>query len=102
MWKTDFLSDYTTAKIIVESPTSAITLMGKSKCLTTGAGRNIGRRGSYVIERGGIRRFTVREAARLQTIPDDYTFVVPERESYKMIGNGWTVGVISHILSFMS
>lgn len=97
-----FFSEYTTGKIITECPTCAATLMDKSKCLTTGAGRNIGKRGSYVIERGGIRRFTVREAARLQTIPDDYTFVVSERESYKMIGNGWTVGVISHILSFMS
>lgn len=96
-----FLSEYTTGKIITEYPTRAVTLMDKSKCLTTGAGKNIGKRGSYVIERGGIRRLTVREAARLQTIPDDYTFVVSERESYKMIGNGWTVDVISHILSFM-
>lgn len=97
-----FFSDYTTAKIITEFPTCARTLMDKSKCLTTGAGRNIGSRGSYVIERGGIRRFTVREAARLQTIPDNYAFVVSEPESYKMIGNGWTVDVISHILKFMS
>ena len=97
-----FFSDYTTAKIITEFPTCARTLMDKSKCLTTGAGRNMGSRGSYVIERGGIRRFTVREAARLQTIPDNYAFVVSEHESYKMIGNGWTVDVISHILKFMS
>lgn len=97
-----FFSDYTTAKIITEFPTCARTLMDKSKCLTTGAGRNVGSRGSYVIERGGIRRFTVREAARLQTIPDNYAFVVSEHESYKMIGNGWTVDVISHILKFMS
>jgi len=96
-----FLSECTTGKIITEYPTRAVTLMDKSKCLTTGAGKNVGKRGSYVIERGGIRRLTVREAARLQTIPDDYTFVVSERESYKMIGNGWTVDVISHILSFM-
>lgn len=97
-----FLSEYTTGKIITEFPTRVSTLMDKSKCLTTGAGKNIGKRGSYVVERGGVRRFTVREAARLQTIPDDYAFVVSERESYKMIGNGWTVDVISHILSFMS
>jgi DNA (cytosine-5)-methyltransferase 3A len=97
-----FLSEYTTGKIITEYPTSAATLMDKSKCVTTGVGRNIGSRGSYVVERGGIRRFTVREAARLQTIPDDYAFVVSERESYKMIGNGWTIDVIAHILSFMS
>jgi DNA-cytosine methyltransferase len=33
----------------------------------------------------------------LQTIPIDYTNVVSDRERYKMIGNGWTVDVISHI-----
>ena len=33
----------------------------------------------------------------LQTIPVDYTNVVSDRERYKMIGNGWTVDVISHI-----
>ena len=52
------------------------------------------------MQNGGIRRLTVRECARLQTVPDDYEFVVPESEAYKLIGNGWTVEVIKYILSY--
>jgi len=35
---------------------------------------------------------------RLQTIPDDYTKGVSNTQRYKMLGNGWTVDVICHIL----
>lgn len=33
------------------------------------------------------RRFTPREAARIQSFPDDFTFPVSETQSYKQIGN---------------
>lgn len=46
-----------------------------------------------------IRKLTVRECMRLQTIPEDYIFPVSDTQAYKMIGNGWTVDVITHILS---
>lgn len=95
-----YLTKYATYRIMVECPKSARSIMDKSKCLTTGCGRNIGGRGVYLVQNGGIRRFTVRECARLQTIPEDYEFVVPEGEAYKLIGNGWTVEVIKHILSY--
>ena len=48
-----------------------------------------------------IRRFTPKECARLQTIPDWYKWVVSETQQYKMLGNGWTVEVIKHIFSFL-
>ena len=44
-----------------------------------------------------IRRLTVRECSRLQTIPEDYVWVVSDSQAYKMIGNGWTVSMIAHI-----
>ena len=47
-----------------------------------------------------IRKLTVRECMRLQTIPEDYIFPVSDTQAYKMIGNGWTVDVIAHILSY--
>jgi DNA (cytosine-5)-methyltransferase 3A len=48
-----------------------------------------------------IRKLTVRECMRLQTVPEWYEFPVSDTQAYKMLGNGWTVEVISHILSFM-
>jgi site-specific DNA-cytosine methylase len=45
-----------------------------------------------------LRRFTPIECERLQTIPDNYTNYVSDTQRYKMIGNGWTIDVISHIL----
>ena len=45
-----------------------------------------------------IRKFHPIECERLQTLPDDYTRGVSNTQRYKMIGNGWTVDVIAHIL----
>lgn len=42
---------------------------------------------------------TISEYERLQTVPLGYTACVPEGERYKMLGNGWTVDVVAHILS---
>lgn len=46
-----------------------------------------------------IRKLTVLECKRLQTVPEDYVFPVSPTQAYKMLGNGWTVDVIAHILS---
>lgn len=45
-----------------------------------------------------IRKMTVTECKRLQTVPDSYIFPVSDTQAYKMLGNGWTVDVIVHIL----
>ena len=45
-----------------------------------------------------IRKLTVRECMRLQTVPEWYEFPVSNSQAYKMLGNGWTVDVIAHIL----
>ena len=46
-----------------------------------------------------IRKLTVRECMRLQTVPEEYVFPVSNSQAYKMLGNGWTVDVIAHIMS---
>lgn len=46
-----------------------------------------------------IRKLTVRECMRLQTVPETYAFPVSDSQAYKMLGNGWTVDVIAHLLS---
>lgn len=64
---------------------------GKSYCLDTSQ--------SQCIEKNGIyRRLTELEYERLQTVPDNYTNHVSSTQRYKMLGNGWTVDIITHIL----
>ena len=41
------------------------------------------------------------ECERLQTVPDNYTNCVSKTQRFKMLGNGFTVSVISHILKNM-
>lgn len=45
-----------------------------------------------------IRKLTVSECMRLQTVPEWYEFPVSDTQAYKMLGNGWTVAVIAHLI----
>lgn len=45
-----------------------------------------------------IRKLSVTECKRLQTVPDDYDFPVSDSQAYKMLGNGWTCEVIAHLI----
>ena len=47
-----------------------------------------------------IRKLTPLEYERLQTVADKYTNHVSDSQRYKMLGNGWTIDVISHIFSY--
>lgn len=51
-----------------------------------------------LINTSRIRRLTPIECKRLQTVADNYTAHVSDSQRYKMLGNGWTVDVIAHIL----
>lgn len=46
-----------------------------------------------------IRKLTVTECCRLQTLPDDYCRAVSATQAYKGLGNGWTAEVIIHLLN---
>jgi DNA-cytosine methyltransferase len=56
-----------------------------------------------VLIEGYIRKLTPVECERLQTLPDNYTFKegISNTQRYTMLGNGWTVDVITHILKCM-
>ena len=45
-----------------------------------------------------IRKLTVSECKRLPTVPEWYEFPVSNTQAYKMLGNGWTCEVISHLI----
>lgn len=68
---------------------------GKTNCLTTVT------KDSLLFD-GRLRVFTPTEYARLQTVPDWYSWEgTSDTQIRKMCGNGWTIEVIKHILSFM-
>jgi len=53
----------------------------------------------HVFDGKDIRKVNPLEAERLQTVPDNYTKVegMTAGMRYKMLGNGWTASVVSHI-----
>lgn len=50
---------------------------------------------------GKYRKLTPVEFEKLQTIPPQYTAMASKNKRYRMIGNSFTVDVISHILNFI-
>ena len=64
----------------------------KSNCLTTFTKDNV------LVNGMQWRKLTPVECERLQTVPDNYINHVSNSQRYKMLGNGWTIDVIAHIL----
>lgn len=75
------------AKPIYEVKDGLITIKGKQYPIKLEDG--------YYI----IRKLTVKECCRLQTMPDDYCKAVSSAQAYRGLGNGWTAEVIIHILN---
>ena len=81
----------------------------KCNCLTTVSKDNvlttlpIGRHQDAYGKLSGIplpyRNYTPIEIERLQTVPDNYTAKASDSQRKRMIGNGWTIDVICHLLS---
>ena len=74
-----------------------ITNEKKTRCLTTKQDRS-SNTGLIAFE-DFCRYVTVKEACRLQTMPDDYCRMATVEQAYKGLGNGWTAEVIIHILN---
>jgi len=64
----------------------------KSNCLTTVQKDNV------VTDGMRWRKLTPLECERLQGVPDNYTDCVSNSQRYKMLGNGFNVPTIKHIL----
>ena len=69
-------------------------LDGKSACLTANMYKGV----PYGVIKELKRRLTPVECERLQSVPDNYTEGVSNTQRFKMLGNGWTIDVIAHIL----
>ena len=96
------VSDYSVAKYVPDSnadfcdPYNKKSIKGnKSTTLRTNSSN-----GNMWINQDKLmwRKLTPLECERLQTVPDGYTEGVSNTQRYKMLGNGWTVDVVAHIL----
>ena len=69
-----------------------------SNCLVTKSSTN-----QVLLTDGTIRQYTMTERELLQTLPIGYTDVkgVTKTDIIEMTGNGWTIDVIKHIMSFI-
>lgn len=71
---------------------------GKMNCLT--ATYSI-KEHTLIDETLHYRKLTPIECERLQTLSDNYTEGVSNTQRYKMLGNGWTVDVVTHLFKHM-
>jgi len=92
------------------------SVQGKTISLMANGGGRGGKTGLYKIDLPDgdytVRKLTPIEAERCQTLPDNYTALgindkgdainISNTQRYKCVGNGWTVDIISHILSYMT
>lgn len=70
----------------------------KSKTVRSGGRGSYDRHEWDSVDKLHWRKLTPLECERLQTVPDNYTNHVSNTQRYKMLGNGFTVDVIAHIL----
>ncbi|MHC0440989.1 DNA cytosine methyltransferase [Flavobacterium sp. 3-210] len=70
-------------------------LNGKVGTLTCLKGGNHQKK---VFHNGTPRKLSPLEYERLQNVPDGYTIGVSDTQRYNMLGNGWTIDVVAHIL----
>lgn len=105
---------YNSAKIESKTPTLTTGSMTTSSCAVMlfkpvrvgqyGKGGQGGKTGLYKVDLPDgdyvIRKLSPVECERLQTVPDNFTMGVSNTQRYKLLGNGWTVNIIAHILSF--
>lgn len=74
---------------------------GKSSSLLASSYKGSQANGMTLVETSSIRRLTPIECSRLQTVPDWYKWDCSDTQIYRLLGNGWTIKVIRHILSFL-
>lgn len=73
-------------------------LKGKSVTIKSRAGGGGAKTGLYLTT-NGVKALSVSGAAKMQTMPSDYTKCVKDNIGISALGNGWTAEVIIHILN---
>lgn len=73
-----------------------INRSGKANCLVTV------RKNNLVFNGEDVREYTKIELCRLQGFPDDYCDMITRNQAGSLCGDGWTLPMIEHILTFSS
>lgn len=68
---------------------------GKSPCLLQG------NEPLYTLDNLNIRTLTQTELERLQGFPDGFTSILTRNQAASLLGDGWTLPMIEHIISFI-
>jgi len=68
---------------------------GKSPCLLEG------KEPLYILDKLNVRLFTKSELCKLQGFPGDYCNIISTNQAGSLLGDGWTLPIIEHILSFI-
>lgn len=72
-------------------------LKGKSVTIKSQAGGGGAKTGLYLVN-GEVKSLSKSGVMKLQTVPSWYSFQVSDQQAISLLGNGWTVDVIAHIL----
>lgn len=80
----------------IEKGYTRINPYPKSGCLT--ATGHIKWNCNYILKDGNYRHLSIRELERLQTLPEGYCDGMNYNDAYDLIGDGWTIDIITHIL----
>jgi len=85
------------AKSMIKRNKQGLLVRDKSKCVRSGGRGSYDRHEWDSVDKEHLRKVTVLECERLQTVPDNSTAGVSNTQRYKILGNGWNMKTISHI-----
>ena len=74
---------------------------GKAPTLTANGGGMGAKTGLFLMDNGDVSKLSVKEARRLQTVPDYIKFNCSNKQIYKQLGNGWTIDVIKEFFKHL-
>lgn len=76
-----------------------ITVKGKMQMLEASMHKNYSSQRFFgILDHKGVRYITPMEGERCHDFPDGYTSCVSNSQAYQMLGNGWDLRVIKHVI----
>lgn len=83
----------------VEKGYTRINPYPKSGCITANGHKKWNE--NYILKDGKYRYLSINELEQLQTLPKGYCDGLTYDEAYDLIGDGWTIDIVSHIFNHL-